>query len=83
MTPTIVGSPSTGAARVCPRPAATLAPRTAPWWTGRVFHEVFVRSFADSNGDGVGDLRGLTDRLDYHNDGDATTTDDLGVLGCG
>ncbi len=32
---------------------------------GNVFYEVFVRSFADKNGDGIGDLRGLTDKLDY------------------
>jgi glycosidase len=42
---------------------------------------VFVRSFADSDGDGIGDLRGLTDHLDYLNDGDPATTDDLGVTG--
>ena len=30
------------------------------WWTNRVFYEVFVRSFSDSNGDGIGDLKGLT-----------------------
>jgi alpha-glucosidase len=35
------------------RPA--VAP-TAPWWQGRVFYEVFVRSFADSDGAGIGDL---------------------------
>jgi glycosidase len=52
-----------------------------PWWTDRVFYEVFVRSFADSDGDGIGDLRGLTQRLDYLNDGDPATTDDLGVTG--
>ena len=46
-----------------------------------MFYEVFVRSFADSNGDGVGDLRGLIERLDYLNDGNPTTTDDLGVTG--
>ena len=53
----------------------------APWWQGRVFYEVFVRSFQDSDGDGIGDIRGLIDRLDYLNDGDPTTTDDLGVTG--
>jgi alpha-amylase len=42
---------------------------------------VFVRSFADSNGDGIGDLRGLTERLDYLNDGDPATSSDLGVTG--
>jgi glycosidase len=50
-----------------------------PWWQDRIFYEIFVRSFADSDGDGIGDLRGLTDRLDYLNDGDPTTSDDLGV----
>jgi len=61
-------------------PTTSPAPTAAgPWWRDRVFYEVFVRSFADSNGDGIGDLRGLTERLDYLNDGDPTTTDDLGV----
>ena len=63
-------------------PASNAPPTaTAPWWRDRVFYEVFVRSFADSDGDGIGDLRGLTDRLDYLNDGDPATTDDLGVTG--
>ena len=35
------------------------------WARGAVFYEVFVRSFQDSNGDGKGDLTGLTSRLDY------------------
>ncbi len=51
----------------------------APWWRDAVFYEVFVRSFQDSNGDGKGDLAGLIDRLDYLNDGDPATTDDLGI----
>lgn len=34
---------------------------------GRVFYEIFVRSFADSNGDGIGDLNGITAKLDYLN----------------
>jgi alpha-amylase len=49
------------------------------WQDGAVAYEVFVRSFADSDGDGVGDLQGLISRLDYLNDGDPATTDDLGV----
>jgi len=36
-----------------------------PWYRTAVFYEVAVHSFSDSAGDGVGDLRGLTDRLDY------------------
>lgn len=51
------------------------------WWADRVFYEVFVRSFADSNGDGIGDLRGLTGRLDQLNDGNPDTRSDLGVTG--
>ncbi|MDQ3808892.1 MAG: alpha-amylase family glycosyl hydrolase, partial [Chloroflexota bacterium] len=35
------------------------------WWTEAVFYEVYVRSFRDSNGDGIGDLNGITERLDY------------------
>jgi alpha-amylase len=53
----------------------------ASWWNERTFYEVFVRSFSDSDGDGNGDLQGLIDRLDYLNDGDPATTDDLGVTG--
>ena len=47
----------------------------------RTYYEVFVRSFADGNGDGIGDIRGLINNLDYLNDGDDSTTEDLGVNG--
>ncbi len=50
-------------------------------WNPRVFYEIFVRSFYDSNGDGIGDLQGVIEKLDYLNDGDPATTDDLGVTG--
>lgn len=35
------------------------------WWKHAVIYQVYPRSFADSNGDGIGDLRGVIDRLDY------------------
>jgi alpha-glucosidase len=45
------------------RPTAT--PVEADWWRRAVLYQVYVRSFADSNGDGVGDLSGLLGRLDH------------------
>ena len=47
----------------------------------RVFYQVFVGSFSDSNGDGIGDLRGLINRFDYLNDGDPNSGKSLGVEG--
>lgn len=47
----------------------------------RTYYEVFVYSFFDSDGDGIGDLKGLTSKLDYINDGDDTTNSDLGMSG--
>ncbi|HEX9486872.1 MAG TPA: alpha-amylase family glycosyl hydrolase [Gemmatimonadales bacterium] len=58
--------------------AATQAP--APAWTrGAVCYEVFVRSFYDSDGDGIGDLNGLIQKLDYINDGNPVSRTDLGA----
>jgi glycosidase len=51
------------------------------WWNDAVFYEIFVRSFNDSNGDGIGDFNGVAEKLDYLNDGDPNTTTDLGVTG--
>ena len=58
-------------------PSAT--PPSPEWRRGGTCYEVFVRSFYDSDGDGVGDLPGLTSRLDYINDGNPSSQRDLGA----
>ena len=47
----------------------------------RTFYQIFVGSFSDSNGDGIGDLRGIINRIDYLNDGDISSGNDLGIQG--
>ncbi len=42
-----------------------MTPLRSRWWDGGVIYQVYVRSFADSDGDGSGDLGGLLERLDY------------------
>ncbi len=65
---------------------AAPAPARDDWASDSVFYLAFVRSYADSTegplaGDGVGDIRGMIERLDYLNDGDPSTDTDLGVTG--
>jgi alpha-glucosidase len=52
---------STAAQRLTPH---ALAP-TSPWWRGATIYQIYPRSFLDSNGDGVGDLPGILERLEY------------------
>ena len=74
------------------QPAATASPKVVTeeipepdlsqgWWNDVVFYEIFVRSFKDSDGDGIGDFRGIIEMLDYLNDGDPDTDTDLGIGG--
>jgi 1,4-alpha-glucan branching enzyme len=62
-------------------PPAEVPDSAALAWSRRVFYEVFVRSFRDSDCDGIGNLAGLTSKLDYVNDGNPATTTDLGISG--
>ncbi len=61
------------------QPASTSAQRAPAWTRGATCYEVFVRSFADGDGDGIGDFKGLTAKLDYINDGKANGTRSLGA----
>jgi Glycosidases len=47
--------------------AGTITPRSSQkdWWKNAVIYEIYPRSFQDTNGDGIGDLNGITERLDY------------------
>lgn len=65
-----------------PQPALTTAEEYGyPWWNDVVFYEIFVRSFYDSDGDGIGDFNGIREKLDYLNDGDPATDTDLEITG--
>jgi alpha-amylase len=85
-TPVPAAKAIAGPARQRDNAGHVLGPGRAGWWNDGVFYEIFVRSFKDSEtgplaGDGIGDIAGLIEKLDYLNDGDAATTSDLGVTG--
>ena len=48
-----------------PASVATQAAPGADWWRGAVIYQVYLRSFADTDGNGIGDLPGVIARLDY------------------
>jgi maltose alpha-D-glucosyltransferase/alpha-amylase len=63
-----IEDPDTGALELPPLPQTGSAGEHSHdplWYQRAVFYEVLIRGFADSNGDGTGDLRGLTSKLDY------------------
>jgi alpha-amylase len=62
-------------------PEVSESPINNEWWKDTVFYEIFVRSFYDSNGDGIGDFQGIIQKLNYLNDGDPSTSSDLGISG--
>ncbi|MBX6752596.1 MAG: DUF3459 domain-containing protein [Thermorudis peleae] len=53
------------AARQGGRSIDVVAGQTRPWWQGAVIYQIYPRSFQDTNSDGIGDLRGILQRLDY------------------
>ncbi|MGC1217214.1 MAG: alpha-glucosidase [Phormidesmis sp.] len=52
---------------------------SGPWWEESVIYQIYALTFADGNGDGTGDLRGIIDRLDYLNDGNPHSETSLGI----
>ncbi len=59
---------TTPPAAVSPQSSACSASSSDPWWKHAVIYEIYPRSFQDSDGDGIGDINGITSRLNYLKD---------------
>src|ERR1700754_578594 len=53
------------ARRALEQPVAAANAAERDWWRGAVIYQIYPRSFQDSNGDGIGDLKGIIQRLPY------------------
>lgn len=53
--------------------------KSTSWWQESIIYQIYPLTFADGNGDGTGDLRGIIDRLDYLNDGQTESKTSIGV----
>jgi len=62
------GTAQAAPAKPAHKAGAKAPAKAAPWWAHAVIYEIYPRSFQDSNGDGIGDLNGITARLDYLKD---------------
>ncbi|MHC5700730.1 glycoside hydrolase family 13 protein [Streptomyces tirandamycinicus] len=65
VTPVTAVAPVSQTTAVSPVPQAPRTARPGDWWRDAVIYQVYVRSFADADGDGIGDLRGIRDRLPH------------------
>jgi alpha-glucosidase len=65
---TIISLSLLGAAAAAQNPTRNQTNAGDEWWRHAVIYEIYPRSFQDSNGDGIGDIKGITSRLDYLKD---------------
>jgi alpha-glucosidase len=68
VTAATTASGQTAPAKQAPKHGITSAASERDWWKNAVIYEIYPRSFQDTNGDGVGDLNGITTHLDYLKD---------------
>lgn len=59
--------------------SSDLAIATEKWWASGIIYQIYPLTFADANGDGTGDLKGIIKRLDYLNDGQPDSQTSLGI----